>query len=228
MRKFTIGLVAALLTFLLGIAATTVWIAKHSTVESLPHEQGLPSTGPGNLKARLAEPDYTWVPTYFEEIDGRVRIARLPTLRTATFSGNDLEARVWVGFGMTALEGFVLKRSGGQWSATHLDGISPRLPRSKYQVKLAAPKSGWEATWQRLVSAGLLTLPDASAIRCNPHMTDGIGYVVEYNVKGSYRTYRYTNPEYPKCGEAKQMMRIGEIIAEEFGAEEFRIQEVAP
>jgi hypothetical protein len=32
----------------------------------------------------------------------------------------------------------------------------------------------------------------------------------------------YDNPGYAKCEEAKQMMRIGGIISEEFGLKEFK------
>lgn len=37
-------------------------------------------------------------------------------------------------------------------------------------------------------------------------------------------TVAWLNPDHARCGEAKQMMRIGEIIAEEFSLEEFRIK----
>ena len=35
----------------------------------------------------------------------------------------------------------------------------------------------------------------------------------------------YDNPDHASCGEAKQMMRIGGIIADEFGVEELRLGE---
>ena len=45
---------------------------------------------------------------------------------------------------------------------------------------------------------------------------DGMSYVVEYNRDGSYRTYMYDNPDNAKCDEAKRMIKIGNMIAEEF------------
>ena len=46
-------------------------------------------------------------------------------------------------------------------------------------------------------------------------INDGMSYVVEYNSDGIYRTYMYDNPVYAKCGEAKRMIEIGNIIAED-------------
>jgi predicted TIM-barrel enzyme len=34
----------------------------------------------------------------------------------------------------------------------------------------------------------------------------------------------YDNPNYAKCNEAKQMIKIGDIIVEEFGVREFSIK----
>jgi hypothetical protein len=66
-----------------------------------------------------------------------------------------------MGFGLTALRGFVLKRSSGQWTATFVRGILPRLAKKEYQIALQTPKSGWDGLWQSLTSKGLLTLPGA-------------------------------------------------------------------
>jgi hypothetical protein len=48
--------------------------------------------------------------------------------------------------------------------------------------------------------------------------------VVEINKDRVYRTYEYGNPNFAKCGEAKQMIELGEIIANEFGLGDFRIK----
>jgi len=90
---------------------------------------------------------------------------------------------------------------------------------------LQAPKSGWEMCWQRLEEAGILTLPDASAIGCSTMVIDGMSYVVEFNNKGTYRTYLYDNPSYAKCNEAKQMIKVGSVISEEFGVPEMGTNE---
>lgn len=225
MRHFTIRLIVALLTFFLGVAATTVWLIKRPSVENVPQKKEVAPVVQEKQELRLTIPSHFWEPIFFESINERAKQAKLPNLRTVILPQDDLEVRVWIGFGLTALEGFVLKRTAGQWSAIHLEGIHPRLRRSEYQKKLQAPKSGWEACWQRLVDAGVLTLPDASEVQCNADIPDGMSYVVEFNVNTTYRTYMYDNPDYAQCDEAKQMLRIGEIIAEEFGVEEFRLRE---
>jgi hypothetical protein len=63
-------------------------------------------------------------------------------------------------------------------------------------------------------------LPDASAIGCSAMMNDGMSYVVEVKRRGIYRTYLYDNPNYAKCDEAKRMIKIGNIVSEEFGVAE--------
>jgi hypothetical protein len=224
MRKLTIRLIVALLTFLLGVTATTVWLVKRQSVVGEPQKNVI-AVAPEKQELSLSIPSDTWEPIFFESINERVSVAKLPNLRTVLLPNNDLEVRIWVGFGLTALEGLVLRRADGQWSATHLEGIHSRLPKSEYQKRLQTPKSGWDASWQRLIDAGILSLPDASEAQCSAGVLDGMSYVVEVNMNKSYRTYMYDNPNYTKCNEAKQMINIGEIIAEEFGVREFSIKE---
>lgn len=125
-------------------------------------------------------------------------------------------------FGGKGDDGIILRHSSNQWSGLHLHGIyeGPRLVSTV--SNLAAPRSGWEAAWQRLTKAGLLTLPDAPAVGCSPQIFDGVSYVVEINKDQKYRTYLYDNPSHSKCSEAKQMLEIGGIIAEAFDLSEFK------
>jgi len=188
---------------------------------SLPLGQGKKTTpAPERKELQLDIPKDVWEPIFFKSINKRANISNLKTLRADALPENDLEVRIWHGFGLTALEGFVLKRAAGQWSAIKLEGIRPGLPQSEYQKILAAPKSGWELCWQRLEEAGISTLPDASAIGCSGMMNDGMSYVVEFKRRGVYRTYLYDNPSYAKCAEAKRMIKIGNIVSEEFGVPE--------
>ena len=91
--------------------------------------------------------------------------------------------------------------------------------------KLDVPKSGWDVAWQRLVDTGILTLPDAEKIDCRGGALDGMSYVVQYKLKNTYRTYMYDNPNYAKCDEAKQMIEINRIIAEEFYKREVKVDD---
>lgn len=53
----------------------------------------------------------------------------------------------------------------------------------------------------------------------NEHLfvRDGISYVVETNLNRKYRTYRYGNPQFSSCEEARRILTIESILAEEFG-----------
>lgn len=162
-------------------------------------------------------PKDTWEPIFFKAIDERATIARLPSLRIAALPKEDMETRIWVGFGLTALQGFQLKRSNGQWSGIFMQGIRPRVVRKENEIILREPKAGWEEFWRTLVRKGLLTLPDAKSIHCEAGALDGVCTVVEYNLDNAYRTYMYDNPQFAKCKEAKQMIEITDALYEEFG-----------
>jgi hypothetical protein len=200
MNRLTFRIIVALITFILGIAATAVWFVNR----------------PAKTKIM---PVGKWEAIYFETINKRADAANLPRLRTVNLPNGDLEVRVWIGFGINGEDGIILRRSSNQWSAVYLHGMFDRYLPAKYQEQrnLDVPKSGWDKMWQRLTGAGILTLPDATEIGCRPYVVDGIGYVVETNTNKTYRTYMYENPQFAKCSEAKQMIEISEILYDEFG-----------
>jgi hypothetical protein len=162
--------------------------------------------------------------------DERLAKVNLQNLRTVLLPDGDFEVRVWIGFGLNGEDCLILRYFSGQWSALHLQGMADAPPFPNSLASLPTPKSGWSKTWQRLIDAGILRLPDAE-VKCNPGVTDGISYVVESNINLSYRTYTYWNPWYDKppfhkrCNEAEQMILIGKIIGEEFGLEQFDLSE---
>lgn len=168
---------------------------------------------------RVIIPQDTWEAIYFKEINERAAIAKLPNMRAAASPKGDLQTRIWMGFGLTALRGFDLKRSSGQWQGMYIEGIYQGLPRKEYQITLRAPKSGWEAFWQKLLDAGILTLPDGRSIGCDTGALDGISYVVENNIDNTYRTYMYDNPQLATCKEAQQIIQIVNLFADEFGSQ---------
>ncbi len=159
-------------------------------------------------------PKRTWPSTYFAEIVRREKISRLQRLRSKVLAENDIEIRVWSGFGGTLLEGFILKREGGRWWAVDLGGaIGTRTTKRT----LAAPASGWEGVWERLVEAGILTLPSAEETTCSegshPERTS---VVIEYMVGNNYRAYMYDQPYQPTCDEGEKLLQILEMIYMEF------------
>jgi hypothetical protein len=156
--------------------------------------------------------------SFFSEIIKREKLSGLSDLRSVNLPPDDLEIRVWRGFDLTYLQGLVIKRASGQWSAIRVQSLPPGLPRGKYQKQLSMPKSGWEAMWRRLTNEGIVTLVDASDVGCDENDPDATSYVVEINANQKYRTYHYTEPEYSECDEAKQMVRINKILTDEFVA----------
>ncbi len=168
----------------------------------------------------------TWEDSYFEEI----KKFNLKRLKSKALRGDDFEVRRWNGFGIILPRGFVLTRTSGEWSAVSLNWEVSENRQGKRDIKplnkkLDAPKSGWDAAWQKLVDAGILTLPDAEKINCSGHTIDGFSYVVEYKLRNTYRAYMYDNPQNAKCDEAKQMIEINQIIAEEFYKREVKVDD---
>jgi len=165
-------------------------------------------------------------------IDDRLAKVNLPSLRTVLLPDGDFEVRVWIGFGITGENCFILRYFSGQWSAIHFKGMGASRPLPISLAPLPSPKSGWNRAWHRLIDAGILTLPDADEVKCNAWVIDGIGYVVESNMNMTYRAYSYFNPWYDdpplykRCNEAKQMILISQIIGQEFGLEHFDLSEV--
>jgi len=175
------------------------------------------------LASRKVEPQLTPVagdrlyPLFAETIHKRAEKASLPPLKSKNLSEDDIEFRVWVGFGKKPLEGFVISRIGGQWGGTFLESIN-LTTRPPYRRKLS-PKPGWKQLWSQLVDAGLLTLPDSSQLKDEVLVCDGTSYVVEVKQGSVYRTYAYLNPHYQKWLESKQMLRIADFLYTGFGIE---------
>ena len=216
MRRFTFKLAVALLTFLVGITVAAVWLIERPSAEDVSQRSDAVPVAREKEELRLSIPDDGWEPIFFESINERAGVAGLPSLRAAPLPEDDLEVRVWAGFGLSALRGLVLKRTSGRWSATGLEGIRGGVPENECQETTPSPKSGWDVGWRRLVDAGILTLPDASGVGCNAGINDGMSYVVEINKDSEYRTYMYDNPDHAQCDEAKQMLKVVGILGEEF------------
>jgi hypothetical protein len=163
----------------------------------------------------LEIPNASWEPTFFEALEKRTKNAGMTSLRNTVLPDGDLEVRFWYDR-FEVIAGVIVRRSGGNWSASYLRQREQHLPSSALLASLGTPRSGWEVAWERLRNAAILTLPDGSTSNCSSGALDGIGYVVETNVDWKYRTYRYGNPQWADCLEAKQILSIEKIIFEEF------------
>ena len=91
-----------------------------------------------------------------------------------------------------------------------------------YRSLIQSPKSAWEIFWKNLVDIGVLTLPDQPRPQCPAEALDGISYIVETNVDRKYRTYMYGNPQWMKCSEAKQMLKLEKTIRDEFSLDNWK------
>ena len=194
-RHFKIGSIALLITFIIGVS---VWILQDKFEPT-----------------QLEIPNASWEKLFFKEINNVTNLSDLQELRKTKLSKNDLEVRIWRGFGLSDFEGIVITRTNGNWAAIHIRGDSYIEIKNTTVTNLRVPKSGWDSFWNKINEAGILTLPDASQINCEVYGLDGTSIVVETNHQKKYRTYRYWISSL-KCEEAKQLEKIGEIFAEEF------------
>lgn len=224
MCKHWLRLVIALSGFTLAFAVSPIYL---TGCRNATKRTNIPEVVQERQGLQLNVPNDIWVTIFFKEIDERTKEANLPRLRSVLLPGDDVEVRIWMVVSYYGLDGIVLRRAAGQWSATYLYGVSkdPHL-KKRYEKSLEGPRSGWEEFWQKLVAAGLLTLPDASEVQCKVIFPDGLGYVVETNTNKTYRTYMYGNPQFAKCNEAKQVIKIVEIINQDFGLEWSTTREV--
>lgn len=177
------------------------------------------SIGQNREMLRLEIPNATWEPIFFERINERAERANLTSLRSTAMRDNDLEIRVWIGFGLSALEGFVIRRQSSQWSSLYLRPVSQQHPQGESATTPVVPQSGWERLWQRLTDEQILTLPDSSLLRDEVTINDGQSYVVEINTNGVYRTYMYSNPQEQRWPEARRIIEISNILHSEFSIE---------
>lgn len=172
--------------------------------------------GRNTLKVDL--PNADWVEIFFEEIDERTKVAKFKQLRSTILPDDDLEVRVWIGFGLSPLEGFILRRTKGRWSGLYVPPFDPEAVCA-IPTRSITPKSKWSQLWERLTSEGILVLPDSSELGNVIPAPDGESCVVEINFGGRYRAYEYGNPTDQKAPEAKRIAAIVETLFKEFGIE---------
>lgn len=212
MNKTIIRFKANLLKFVVCVITTTTLLFYGNSANQRPNAA---SAGQAQ-ELRREIPEAEGEPSFFKALGERTKKVNLPNLRGMVLSDQDLEVRFWYDGHPRIINGFVIRRWANQWSALGIRQTGEGQDSSLKQEALRTPKSGWKTAWQRLVAAGILTLPDGSKVKCRTEVLDGAGFVVETNVKRVYRTYRYSNPQFAKCDEAKQVLLIEQIIADEF------------
>jgi len=92
-------------------------------------------------------------PWAFEEIDNVAAKAGKRNLRAIQLDANDIEIRVWGGFGRTGTQGFILNRTGKQWAAVVIRPEFKKPRTWKFNVvSLAEPSQSWDKAWQALLN----------------------------------------------------------------------------
>jgi len=197
MSKQSARILIGVLTFVLGISAVVGWFYYRES-----------------QKVKIELPDSRWEQIFFKTIDKTTELGGIEELRKTSLRGDDIEVRVWRGFGLGDLEGVILKRTNNQWKAFHVKADDYAEPQQAEVKELNPPKSGWESFWKNLTEQGLLTLRDPSETNCEDSGLDGTSYVVEINQNKVYRTYQMR--EDGKCFGVRQMEEIDALIGEEF------------
>ena len=197
MYKLPTRLLTAILTFALGISAAVGWLYYRES-----------------QRVKIELPDSRWEQIFFKLIDRTTELGELKELRKTRLYGDDIEIRVWRGFGLGDLEGVILKRTNNQWKAFHVKADDYAEPQQVEVKELNAPKSGWNSFWKNVTEKRLLTLRDPSEKNCEDSGLDGTGYVVEINHNKIYRTYQMR--EGGKCDGVQQMEEIDDFTGEEF------------
>lgn len=186
---------------------------------------GAASLPPYNAAApRRADPEAYWERIFFGTIDERVDAANLANLRQVSLQGDELEVRIWAGFGLGRLRGVVLRRSAAGWIGLHLEPPEERNTGARE----ITPRGGWDALWARIEREGLLVLPDSATLKPGPKVADGICYVVEINRKGTYRAYHYCNPSDQYWPEGHRFLRIARALDTRFGITSFLSSDEIP
>ena len=207
MNKRTLELFA----LLLGVVATFGCVLRGNNVAQ---SESVTKNAQAAQGLSLEIPDAAWEPVFFEDLNDRTKRSGISNLRQTVLADDDLEVRFWFDH-FEQIDGVIIRRSGQEWSAISIRDREQHQPSSLEQESLRVPKSGWEATWKKLTSAGILTLADGSMTKCKPDVLDGIGYVIETNFNRKYRTYRYGNPQRADCDEAKRILLMETILFEE-------------
>jgi hypothetical protein len=139
-------------------------------------------------------------------------VAGLQELRTISLPKEDQEVRIWRGFGLGNLEGVILSEHAGTWSAKHVVADDSLRPTGATVTELPEPRHGWPQMKADMSSA---LLNSFSASCGEEAQVDGIGYVIEVNKDGIYRTARFPDSSHT-CLQSVTVKQLAVEIAREF------------
>lgn len=202
MKVFLERLIAASLTFTIGMAAPIPWFEE--AIEEQTETDELRVIIPEDIRSSH----------YLGLIDQFESYYDLPKLRESTLPGDDIEIRVYVSGFTLGTDVLILRRTSDKWQGTHYSGMTPRISRHFNGV---SPLSNWSTIWKRLKEAGILSLSGTKDSR----VQDGVVYIVETNLNKTYLAYAFANPAQLEDEDGTKMVTIARILAEEFAIESF-------
>ncbi len=145
-------------------------------------------------------------------------------LKTMETGFDTMQIRIWYGVALSdSLQLLVLEDDKVKWTG--------RFYQIKYQysnsrdsivscsksIHLITPKSGWTYAKQKLLSLGILTLPDSGEIPDYSICNDGSGVTIEVATKNKYRIYNYPCINAQKgIWQADSISKIIQVLEEEF------------
>ena len=112
---------------------------------------------------------------------------------------------------------FIFSQNKDHWTGKYLTyGMSrPIVLLGKYNIP--DPKSGWKAFIDKLLNLGIVEMPDYSTLEDYQTGTDENISFFEIADKENYRYYNYLSPRSFSNKEAKNIVKILDLIYIEFG-----------
>jgi hypothetical protein len=148
------------------------------------------------------------------------RSAGLPDLRKSPASPDDVELRLWHGFGLTGVEGLVLRRTQWCWSAERIVAITQT---DCYERRSTPRSADWLIVWRQVETMDLAALPSKPPRDPMKIVTDGYSYVIELKTGAIYRSFVYDNPNVFRTPEDRAMVAITTHLLDAAGVSTHRL-----
>jgi len=177
---------------------------------------------------------------------GASEAAGIGKLKEISLPDGEREIRIWVGFGVMRTDHMLRLQVGpsgnvnGEVLAHYRNDLSDMEPQDAAEFRQSVlqgctnPKEGqesntctvnyrrapnWQSIYKRIISLGVLTLPDESALAAPElEIIDGVAMVVEVRDGSQYRAYMYSNSWARKEPEAIAATKILQIVGKTMGA----------
>lgn len=167
------------------------------------------------------EPVADWEPVVFGEysetskgLDNFAKLARFSPLRDELKYPDDIEIRVWRGFGLGNLEMVALRFHDEKWSGIYAIADDHVNYTNVTTKPLPVPRGGWKWFGEQLDQLGIYELDSAYYESCRQSI-DGISNLLELSRNGIYRTAWHPSRA-KNCPPSAKSELIAEFIAISF------------